>query len=208
MHAVYNKNEISSQIIHHSRKLFEKGGIRSFSYKDLSKLVGIKTSSIHYYFPSKQDLALALVQDYREELVKQWQDTENSGKDFKSKIYSYLEIYAANYNLTNNVFFGTMLVSSYDNLNKEVQEEVTKLFQDHIGFLARLLRKCREHKLMLFEEESEVLAKSLLSLIEGAAIVSKACGDESAMQTVNIFLDKYFESRGKGFISKYLSITR
>lgn len=208
MSSVYNKNEISSQIIYHSRRLFEKGGIRSFSYKDLSKMVGIKTSSIHYYFPSKQDLALALVIDYRDELMKKWQETDKSGNNARSKIYSYLESYAYNFKVTNNPFFGTMLVSSFGNLNTEVQDEVDRLFRDHIAFLARLLRKAKEDRLIFFDEDPEHLAELILSLIEGAAIISKASGNNSIPENVNIFLEKYFESKGKGFISKYLSITR
>lgn len=204
----YNKNEISAQIIYHSRRLFEKGGIRSFSYKDLSKLVGIKTSSIHYYFPSKQDLVHALVLDYREELMSKWNEIDKSGTDAKSKITSYLDDYAGYIKDTNYASFCTMLVSSFDNLNTEVKEEVARLFRDHINFLAGLLRKGKEVKLVFFDEDPQQLAELIISLVEGASILSKATGDELVIGRVIIFLEKYFESKGKGFISKYLSITR
>jgi TetR/AcrR family transcriptional repressor of nem operon len=39
-------------------------GLNAFSYKDLQSQVGIKTSSIHYYFPSKHDLVVGMIERY------------------------------------------------------------------------------------------------------------------------------------------------
>lgn len=36
-------------------------GYNAFSYKDIALIVGIKTSSIHYYYPTKEDLAVAVI---------------------------------------------------------------------------------------------------------------------------------------------------
>ncbi|MFY1975969.1 TetR/AcrR family transcriptional regulator, partial [Achromobacter dolens] len=35
-----------------------------FSYRDLAEHVGVKTSSIHYYFPGKDDLLYEAVEAY------------------------------------------------------------------------------------------------------------------------------------------------
>src|SRR5271170_2575953 len=40
-------------------------GYASFSYRDLAEKVGIRTASIHYHFPSKSDLGVALVERLR-----------------------------------------------------------------------------------------------------------------------------------------------
>lgn len=39
-------------------------GFNAFSYKNIQNEVGIKTSSIHYYFPTKHDLALQMTERY------------------------------------------------------------------------------------------------------------------------------------------------
>jgi TetR/AcrR family transcriptional regulator, transcriptional repressor for nem operon len=39
-------------------------GFDGFSYGDLSVVVGIRKASIHYHFPTKADLALALIERY------------------------------------------------------------------------------------------------------------------------------------------------
>ena len=43
--------------------------LQRFSYRDLSELVGVKTSSIHYYFPSKEDLAFEAVNAYSADVM-------------------------------------------------------------------------------------------------------------------------------------------
>lgn len=40
--------------------LIRTNGFDSFSYNDLSKAVGITKASVHYYFPSKEELGLAV----------------------------------------------------------------------------------------------------------------------------------------------------
>ncbi len=42
-------------------------GWSSFSFRDLAELVGIRAASIHYHFPTKADLGVALVERMREE---------------------------------------------------------------------------------------------------------------------------------------------
>lgn len=41
-------------------------GYNGFSFRDLAEDVGVKSSSVHYHFPTKADLGTALVQRYTE----------------------------------------------------------------------------------------------------------------------------------------------
>lgn len=208
MSAVHEKNEIRTQILFHSRKLFEKGGFRSFSYKDLSNLIGIKTSSIHYYFPSKQDLAYALATNYKDELTDKWLHIDRSSSDNKSKINNYIDIYIEYYKSARNIFLDTMMVTSFDSLDTNVRDMISEIFRESAVFLGKILNKAREKKQIDFEEDPYDLAYIVISMLEGAAVLSVATGNDLIIDKVKLFILKYIESRGKGFISKYLSITR
>jgi len=52
------------QILDYAQKLIRLRGCNGFSYRDLAEHVGVKTSSIHYYFPSKDDLLFEAVCAY------------------------------------------------------------------------------------------------------------------------------------------------
>ena len=60
---------VREQILDHAITLIMLRGYNGFSYRDLSSLVGVKTSSIHYYFPSKDDLVLEAVNAYSNEVL-------------------------------------------------------------------------------------------------------------------------------------------
>ncbi len=44
------------------KRLIRTRGCNGFSYRDLAEHVGVKTSSIHYYFPGKDDLLYEAVE--------------------------------------------------------------------------------------------------------------------------------------------------
>src|SRR5215472_18065558 len=58
------KSTVREQVLDHAITLMMLRGYNGFSYRDLSELVGVKTSSIHYYFPSKDDLVLEALKEY------------------------------------------------------------------------------------------------------------------------------------------------
>lgn len=55
---------VREQLLEHALVLLRRRGFNGFSYRDLADLVGVKTSSIHYHFPTKEDLVLAAVTEY------------------------------------------------------------------------------------------------------------------------------------------------
>jgi len=55
---------VREQLLEHTLVLIRRRGFNGFSYRDLAELVGVKTSSIHYYFPTKEDLVLEAVKEY------------------------------------------------------------------------------------------------------------------------------------------------
>jgi len=54
--------DTKTKILDAAEELTQTRGFNGFSYLDLADEVGIKTSSIHYHFKAKADLALALVE--------------------------------------------------------------------------------------------------------------------------------------------------
>lgn len=59
-------NFTAHQILDLAEQYTQEKGFHSFSYKDLQNTIGIKTSSIHYYFPTKNDLAFTMTKRYIE----------------------------------------------------------------------------------------------------------------------------------------------
>ncbi|MBV9878587.1 MAG: TetR/AcrR family transcriptional regulator, partial [Verrucomicrobia bacterium] len=54
------------EILRCTQSLIIAGGYNSFSYADISKVVGIRKASIHHHFPTKANLVRELILQYRQ----------------------------------------------------------------------------------------------------------------------------------------------
>ena len=54
------------QIMDRAAQLLMSRGFNGFSYRDISSHLGVKNAAVHYHFPAKTDLAMALLGEYRQ----------------------------------------------------------------------------------------------------------------------------------------------
>ena len=52
-----------------AERYIREGGFRGFSFRDIAKEIGIKSSSVHYHFPTKTDLAVKVARRYTERFL-------------------------------------------------------------------------------------------------------------------------------------------
>lgn len=62
-------NQTNQQILYYARNFLQSRGYHGFSYKDISQKLGIKNAAIHHYYPKKEDLVAALLEESRSNLV-------------------------------------------------------------------------------------------------------------------------------------------
>ena len=59
-------NATHQKLLDVGAELCQTMGYNAFSYRHMADRLGIKTATIHYYFPSKADLGRELMANYRE----------------------------------------------------------------------------------------------------------------------------------------------
>ncbi|EHP38336.1 TetR family transcriptional regulator [Cupriavidus basilensis OR16] len=67
---------VRDQLLEHTLVLVRQRGFNGFSYRDLAERVGVKTSSIHYHFPAKEDLVQAAVTEYSARSLQRVRDID------------------------------------------------------------------------------------------------------------------------------------
>lgn len=55
-----------ARILEAGRALLQGRGYTGFSFADVAERVGVRKASLHHHFPSKEDLVVALIGEYRE----------------------------------------------------------------------------------------------------------------------------------------------
>src|ERR1700676_80825 len=65
-------SDVKTAIIDAAERRMQLGGFGGFSFREIAADVGIKSSSVHYHFPTKDELAAAVIRrwaEYTSELV-------------------------------------------------------------------------------------------------------------------------------------------
>src|ERR1700761_9567368 len=65
-------SDVKTAIMDAAERRIQLGGFGGFSFREIAADVGIKSSSVHYHFPTKEDLAAAVIRrwaEYTSELI-------------------------------------------------------------------------------------------------------------------------------------------
>ena len=57
-------SETANAIMDVAEARIRRGGYNSFSFRDIAAVVGVKSASVHYHFPTKEKLAAAVARRY------------------------------------------------------------------------------------------------------------------------------------------------
>lgn len=168
-----------SAILDAAQAMVQQRGYNAFSYHDLEREVGIKTASIHYYFPTKGDLGKALMQRYAEHVRERLSDITAKTRDPRRKLRLVADLFSdAMCGDARNLCMGCMLASDLMTLPNELQKEVRAFFTELEMWVAQVLEAGRAEGTLCFTGPADRLARTFIASLEGALITGRALGDE------------------------------
>src|SRR3546814_13448902 len=112
-----------TQIIQHAERLVQERGCNAFSYRDLAALIGIKTSSIHYHFPTKDDLLLAIAQQYHTRWYAAMQ-TIDPDLTADAKLRAYVDAHRRAFQNSERICLAAALAADIASLPPSVRQSV------------------------------------------------------------------------------------
>lgn len=65
-------SDIATAILDAAERRIRKGGFNGFSFREIAADVGVKSSSVHYHFPTKENLAAAVVRRYTDRAAERF----------------------------------------------------------------------------------------------------------------------------------------
>jgi TetR/AcrR family transcriptional repressor of nem operon len=156
------------------------GGYNSFSFREISKEIGIKSASIHYHFPTKADLAVALASRYTDKFLAKLQAIQDETTDVKQRLSRYIALFRHALAVDKKMCLCGQLASESDVLPLPVQQQARRFFAENLSWLS----------VNLFTEDSRGKAAIVLASLEGALIISKAMGGNESFDEVSSELAK------------------
>jgi TetR/AcrR family transcriptional regulator, transcriptional repressor for nem operon len=119
----------------------------AFSFSDISQQINIRNASIHYHFPSKTDLGIAIIRDHQEKLAKLIEQSE--AKNALEKMQSFLTIYSAA-RKDNQICLVGSLVTDFYTVDSRIQSELKKLAGHILLWVTQILEEGKADGLFHF----------------------------------------------------------
>ena len=172
-----------SQILRLAEQKVRTGGYDNFSFRELADEIGIKSSSVHYYFRTKADLAAQLAHEYTDVFLASLQN-EKEKQPNNSAIALYITAFKTALEKDNQMCLCGLLGAQSDALPEKVNVEIKRFFELNIQWLQQTY----------IEEQSmpvasaRVKAMQLLASLEGMMILAKVLNDKTAFDTLNHYL--------------------
>jgi len=162
----------ATQILDIAERRMRQTGYNAVSYRDIADEMGIKSASLHYHFPKKEDLGVALTQRYSDNIAAALQGITSRETHPKDRIKAFVDIYSVELKQRGLVCLCAVLGAETEGLPDCVSSEIKTFFHKIIDWLTQQYES-------LGKEAPAEHAKTILSLLSGAMIISASSDDTS-----------------------------
>ena len=174
-----SRQDKAADILDSAERMVRQGGYNSFSYRDIAADVGIKSSSVHYHFPTKEDLCEALTQRYTQRLLEALGKPEEQSSAH-SGIEKYINLYHRALVDDGLMCLCGVMGAEYPTLPELVRNQAKSFFEKNISWLEQAL----ELKGGLPEPElRHAYALKIIATLEGAMLLSQTLGNDAYFTT-------------------------
>jgi len=163
-----------TRLLDAAQLLVQTRGHNGYSYRDLAEQVGIRTASIHYHYPTKTDLTVALVRRYREAIVESMANVAVTKTALSDRMDAVCQAFAETLRCDSRICVSCALAGEYLSLPSEVQTELKELISDSETWIARFLAEGRSRGEIASDVDPVLLARLWYAALQGALVMARA----------------------------------
>ena len=167
------------EILDVAEALIRRSGFNAFSTRDVADAVGIKAASVHYHFPTKADLGVAVTERYTDRFLEALGDADRF-EDARPALALYVDSFRRALVRDRKLCLCAVLGAEIAGLPKEVGAHTRVFFERNIEWLTRALVASSG----LNSARAKADATHIVAALEGALLVSMSLGDRSVFETV------------------------
>jgi len=179
---IENLNNTAHKILDAAELYTQTQGFNDFSYKDLQRDVGVKTSTIHYYFPTKQDLATALVTRHIQNFLQKLQHLDDTSQTGLEKLEGIGDIFLSVAEADKFCLCG-MLTSDLLSLTEEGVSELRRFYSEVEQWMVTAIEQSQQEGLST-QIEPQKAAAHYLATLEGGLLIARARQNQAYMKNI------------------------
>jgi TetR/AcrR family transcriptional regulator, transcriptional repressor for nem operon len=180
MENVMAAGDTRERIMAAARLTVQDRGYSGLSFRELAKEVGIKSASIHHYFPTKGELGGALADRYTSDFAAYLDGLLAEGLDAQACLARYTDVFRDTLRNDNRMCLAGIMAAEHRELPEEVRTEVVKFGAMNEGWIARVLATAG----VVDAEVVRQRARAIFAAVEGAQLVARSRGDVSVYEEI------------------------
>lgn len=162
-------------ILKRAERYLQDAGFANFSFRDLAADLGIKSASVHYHFPSKEELGIGLLQRYQEQFERWVESRKHSGSP-KSDLLEWFK-YEQHICHAGNICPIGAFGAEFTALPARVRQELGKLHDVQRRWMCATLRAGRKLGEIRDEGRIEDQAEMIMAALQGGLKIARVSGE-------------------------------
>ena len=171
-------------IMNMAEALLQDKGFNGFSYAHIASELGVKNAAIHYHFPTKEDLGVAVIRRYRDRFQLWINNTRVKDLSPEKKLDWFFSIYSDMRADKGKVCLVGSLEAEFNSIPDALQAEVGALHKELLQWLVSTLSEGKEAGVFRFNGEPSMKAALILSSVQGALQMARALGTKKFNEVV------------------------
>lgn len=171
-----------------AQAIVQRSGLRELSFRQLAEQTGVKSSSVHYYFPEKHDLTAVLIANYSEAFAQRLAAIADRPVTLKRKLSTFVDLFEEAAQDDKLCLCG-MLAAEMSSLDEHCRSLLSGFFKQAEAWLAQILK---QHKGELLNPlPPSRLAAVMMSGLEGALLLDRVHGAGDHLQAQRQLINSF-----------------
>ena len=180
-------SNVREDVMAAARRAAQSHGYTGLNFRELAAEVGIKSATIHYYFPTKVDLGAAIAKRYWEDAQTVLNNLWDEGADPARALKAYPETFRRSLEHDNRICLCSFMSAEHDDLPDPVKQEVAAFADINIAWLKRVLSAATD----VDPAAGERRARAIFAAVAGAQLMARSRSDITVFDAL---IDGYREA--------------
>ena len=148
-------------------------GYSGLNFRDLGQVVGIKSASIYYHFPSKADLGAAVARRYWEDTAAELETMLAETADPANCLRQYPGLFRRSLANGNRLCLCSFMSAEFDDLPESVKTEIQTFADVSVAWLGKVLSAANGAS----PADNEAQARAIFAAVSGAQLMARSRAD-------------------------------
>jgi len=175
-----DKSDTRKRILDIAEQLLLTRGFNAFSYQHISSALGVRNAAIHYHFPKKTDLGVALIQRYCRRFER-FVDAQRALPPTE-QLERYFTLTDTYYAQEQQICPSGILTTEYQTLPLEMQQETDQFVEAMRAWAVCIATAGRDNGSMRYGGSPQAMGLLMLSALQGGLQLART--DQTVLATL------------------------